>query len=276
MQGPRFYLLDTSLVSPHLTSVATGLWNVIRSTSSPNEVSDGQVLQSSYKRTSSPILFRTLSSSENQLTEASIGFAIPIRELFNGGVVWRGVVYAILMALGKCATGLWLIVPPAAGRIIAKIKKSNSSQKAPLSNDTTDTSGTDESNTSSVAASPLVPLDRDVINPVEIPHPLKKTETSNDPEAQTSPSSTHSPSRHGSFQAAVLLSVAMTTRGEIGFLIAAVAQSSGILVPSEIYLIVMWAIVLCTLAGPVGVGIITRRLAKMDEARRNQILGIWA
>ena len=232
-----------------------------------------QVLQSSYKRTSSPILFRTLSPSENQLTEASIGFAIPIRELFNGGVVWRGVVYAILMALGKCATGLWLIVPPAAGKLIAKIKTSNTSQKAQLSNDTTDTSGANESNTSSVAASPVVPLDQDVINPVETP---KKTETSNDPEAQTSPSSTLSPSRHGSFQAAVLLSVAMTTRGEIGFLIAAVAQSSGILVPSEIYLIVMWAIVLCTLAGPIGVGIITRRLAKMDEARRNQILGIWA
>jgi len=220
--------------------------------------------------------FFVLHLFDDELTEASIGFAIPIRELFEGGIVWRGIVYAILMALGKCATGLWLLVPPAAGRFIAKIKTSTLSQTVESSNNAKYITGTDESNAPSVAASPIVPLGQDTIPPSDILHPVLTPELSSDSEAQRGPASAHSSPKHGTFQAAILLSVAMTTRGEIGFLIAAVAQSSGILVPSEIYLIVMWAIVLCTLAGPVGVGIITRRLAGMDPARRNQILGIWA
>lgn len=41
---------------------------------------------------------------------ASIGFAIPLRSLFGGMVVWKGFVYAGLMALAKAAAGLWLVV----------------------------------------------------------------------------------------------------------------------------------------------------------------------
>ena len=40
---------------------------------------------------------------------ASIGFAIPIRDLFNRGVVWRGLVYTVLMLFGKLLTGVWLL-----------------------------------------------------------------------------------------------------------------------------------------------------------------------
>ncbi|KAJ5646103.1 Sodium/hydrogen exchanger family-domain-containing protein [Penicillium lividum] len=40
---------------------------------------------------------------------ASIGFAIPITEMFQGSVVWRGVIYALLMVFGKMLTGLWLV-----------------------------------------------------------------------------------------------------------------------------------------------------------------------
>lgn len=177
------------------------------------------------------------------------------------------------MALGKCATGLWLIVPPAAGRFIAKIKTPRASENFELTKHLRTQA---QSNVSSVAISAVRASGDDAITTSEVPSPVDTSQLPPDSEAQTTSSSANPSSEHGSFQAALLLSVAMTTRGEIGFLIAAVAQSSGILVPTEIYLIVMWAIVLCTLAGPVGVGIIVRRLGRMPPARRNQILGIWA
>ncbi|KAB8236492.1 uncharacterized protein BDW43DRAFT_308173 [Aspergillus alliaceus] len=36
---------------------------------------------------------------------ASVGFAIPITEMFTGKIVWRGIVYAILMTFGQLITG---------------------------------------------------------------------------------------------------------------------------------------------------------------------------
>ena len=75
---------------------------------------------------------------------------------------------------------------------------------------------------------------------------------------------------HGRIYPALLLSLAMTTRGEIGFLIAAVAESSGLLLPEDVYLIVQWGIVLCTLGGPIGVGLVVRRI-RQGKA----VLGGW-
>lgn len=40
---------------------------------------------------------------------ASIGFAIPISKMFTGHVVWRGMVYALLMAFAKLLCGLCLV-----------------------------------------------------------------------------------------------------------------------------------------------------------------------
>ncbi|THW74105.1 Sodium/hydrogen exchanger, partial [Aureobasidium pullulans] len=40
---------------------------------------------------------------------ASIGFSIPIAQMFRGTIVWRGIVYTILMILGKLACGLVLV-----------------------------------------------------------------------------------------------------------------------------------------------------------------------
>jgi hypothetical protein len=66
--------------------------------------------------------------------------------------------------------------------------------------------------------------------------------------------------------------MAMTTRGEIGFLIAAVAQTAGVITPEEVYLVINWGIVLCTLMGPIGVGIIVRRIEKVGK---EEVLGGW-
>ena len=80
-----------------------------------------------------------------------------------------------------------------------------------------------------------------------------------------------------SIYAAVLLGLAMTTRGEIGFLVAAVAQSAGVLQPPDVYIVIMWAIILCTLLGPIGVGLIARKIKGVATTESNKIaiLGKW-
>jgi hypothetical protein len=61
----------------------------------------------------------------------------------------------------------------------------------------------------------------------------------------------------------LLLGSAMVARGEIGLLISQVAftasstieQESEKLLPEDLFLVVTWAIVLCTVIGPVGVSL---------------------
>jgi hypothetical protein len=91
---------------------------------------------------------------------------------------------------------------------------------------------------------------------------------------------------------AAVLGTAMTARGEIGFLIASLAETTGVFgsdistepsQSSEIYLIATWAIVLCTIIGPLVVGTLVRRIRRLDRdlvinggsGREQGPLGIW-
>jgi hypothetical protein len=77
---------------------------------------------------------------------------------------------------------------------------------------------------------------------------------------------------------ALLIGFAMVARGEIGFLIASLSQSTGTLelqnrdeslVQSpndEVFLVIIWAVVLCTIAGPLGVGIIVKKASSSISA----------
>ena len=77
----------------------------------------------------------------------------------------------------------------------------------------------------------------------------------------------------------------MTARGEIGFLVIAFASSNGIFgsdPSSEIFLVVTWAIVLCTIAGPISVGLLVRRVRRLEgevkrgrAGREKNVLGVW-
>jgi Kef-type K+ transport system membrane component KefB len=71
----------------------------------------------------------------------------------------------------------------------------------------------------------------------------------------------------------LILGSAMVARGEIGFLIAGLAEGTGVFTPeigvsgnvasnspSQIYLVVIWAIVMCTILGPITVGYLVRRV----------------
>ncbi len=97
---------------------------------------------------------------------------------------------------------------------------------------------------------------------------------------------------------ALIISLAMVARGEIGFLIASLASSTGSLTiqkgnpeksepgykNQDVFLVVIWAIFLCTLVGPIGVGLVVRKLRKESSRRieitpaeaRQLILGSWA
>lgn len=80
----------------------------------------------------------------------------------------------------------------------------------------------------------------------------------------------------------------MVARGEIGFLVASLAESDGIFAEfgdntnqgsSEMYLVVIWAITLCTIVGPICVGTVVRRVKALQAQRvhsgMEDPLGVW-
>ncbi|KAK0484938.1 sodium-hydrogen antiporter [Armillaria novae-zelandiae] len=121
---------------------------------------------------------------------ASIGAALPIRTLgsVHGShrVVWRGIIYSLLMGVAKAVVGVWMLVWP----------------------------------------------ERD-----GGPHILTI------------------------IQSATLLGIAMVARGEIALIVAEIARP--ILGDDEPFAVVVWAILLNTVGGAVGVGLVLR--ARMDK-----------
>lgn len=151
--------------------------------------------------------------------------------MFRGPILWQGVVYSILMALGKLFCGLWLL------RLSKSPTQHNDTKKK-----------------------------KRIAIPI---------------------------SRPKSLYPAAILGSAMIARGEIGFLISALAATKGIFngenkdvgaqtEESEIYLIVTWGILLCTIAGPVALGFLVKRVRRLQgrepgtEGGKEDPLGIWA
>ncbi|PBL03117.1 hypothetical protein ARMGADRAFT_1003913 [Armillaria gallica] len=129
---------------------------------------------------------------------ASIGAALPIRSLgsVHGShkVVWRGIIYSLLMGVAKAAVGVWMLVWP----------------------------------------------ERD-----DGPHILTI------------------------MQSATLLGTAMVARGEIALIVAEIARP--IFGDDEPFAVVVWAILLNTVGGAVGVGLVLR--ARMDKPSRRSSAG---
>ncbi|KAL4760373.1 uncharacterized protein BDW70DRAFT_150926 [Aspergillus foveolatus] len=177
---------------------------------------------------------------------ASIGFAIPITEMFQGRVVWRGFVYALLMTFGKMCTGLWLVrgCPLSGLTTFARILKASLSY---------------------------------VTSCLRRPPKSQSEKSTNAQRAEH---------REPSLYPASILSLAMVARGEIGYLIASLAESNGIFGTnsqgsSETYLVVVWAISLCTLIGPISVRTLVKRVKTLQRQRENSNtggadpLGVW-
>lgn len=232
---------------------------------------------------------------------ASIGFSIPITRMFSGRVIWRGLVYTILMTFGKMICGLWLMrftpMPRAKG-----ISKTVASVKFPAfgfaRSDARNLGPTDEN---SAPADPSV-------DPNQRPLPAVMRQSSSSrhrspaivgpgqsepaddasapdtrPAANTARKGATLP-RPKSLYPAAILGSAMVARGEIGFLISSVAESSGVFGQggnTEEFLVVTWAILLCTLIGPITVGLLVKRVRRLQQIERMKAdgqedpLGIW-
>lgn len=84
----------------------------------PDSSSDGSVdvyekfYQQAVERVLKPFffvspLFFPCTPSDRLTIQASVGFSIPISQMFAGPVVWRGIIYTMLMMLGKVVCGAW-------------------------------------------------------------------------------------------------------------------------------------------------------------------------
>ncbi|KAJ5187266.1 hypothetical protein N7449_010260 [Penicillium cf. viridicatum] len=215
---------------------------------------------------------------------ASIGFAIPITKMFSGQVVWRGIIYAMLMAIGKMITGLWLVrfSPSPVSGLISIVKKPFIHARSYCASPR---SISRKSNQKKKA--PQRPATQDDSANVLTPDNAKnEPQSTNRPPASTSRPDSHIslPPKPKSLYPPSILGLAMVSRGEVGYLIASIAESQGIFSsessegPSEIYLVVIWAISLCTLIGPILVGTLVKRVKKLQQLKGDMgsdPLGVW-
>ncbi|OBT49944.1 hypothetical protein VE04_09643 [Pseudogymnoascus sp. 24MN13] len=212
---------------------------------------------------------------------ASIGFAIPVTDMFSGSVVWRGIVYTILMLFAKLVTGLWLIrLDISLMKVIPMGVRSSIFGGGKAKKEVGSTAGAPDTHE-------LQPQgDASVRPPTEENTTAKNQKT--EPSSVRSTETLTKPRNPRSLYPAAMLGTAMTARGEIGFLIASIAETTGLFASSprpsngssEIYLVVTWAIVLCTIIGPLGVGTLVKRVRRLQSERAktpgaSDPLGIW-
>ena len=226
-----------------------------------------------------PVLHRVF----QPLFFASIGFAIPITKLFTEPIIWRGIIYTVLMLFGKLVTGLWLVRFP--GPLCPKFFSFLSEIKDRIM--MSDKSANKKAG-HKVATSQAEGLGS-VKGGVQLDNLSEHTpETSGTPPAPTTVNEgrrivkVKHINRPLSLYPAALLGTAMTARGEIGFLIASLAETTGVFSSSssspssssttttttsssEIYLITTWAIVLCTIIGPLSVGTLVKRVRRLES-----------
>ncbi|KAL4804990.1 Sodium/hydrogen exchanger family-domain-containing protein [Aspergillus unguis] len=218
---------------------------------------------------------------------ASIGFAIPITEMFHGTVVWRGFVYAILMTFGKMCTGLWLVrFLPVSGlatfvrALTAPLRYAKSCLRT--------SKPKDKKGHKEKAQRPEQGEEMTQTNKASPSEPVSGNQDETTSQQQPQHHSSSAPPKPKSLYPASILSLAMVARGEIGYLIASLAESNQIFgqtepgTSSETYLVVVWAISLCTLVGPISVGSLVRRVKSLQQQRERagagaagDPLGVW-
>ncbi|UNI24328.1 hypothetical protein JDV02_010084 [Purpureocillium takamizusanense] len=238
----------------------------------------------------------------------SIGFSIPIARMFSGNALWKGIVYAILMCIAKLTCGLWLVrfpgVVPGIKACIKQLKlehrKASPAQDAATelqqrhpgdipetqnqATEPQDAAGSSSTTGEGEASHDASAGDDCSIG--EVRHSEGTTSGETQPrDRNTSPH----PLKPLSLYPAAIMGCAMVARGEIGFLISSVAQSHGVFGRSgsdggsEIFLAVTWAIVLCTILGPLCTGLLVRRVKSLESGRNGgqaggqskDVLGAW-
>ena len=225
--------------------------------------------------------------------------------MFTGTVLWRGIVFTILMLIGKLVTGIWLIrIAAPSGTRATKIKPFLKQLNIPQWSclglarcghnlEPEGGSTAEDPGSKAVRNVPFTLTTDGERSPRQSIHrlPYSVSLQSSSSVMPIAPEATASTTKSRSLYPASILGTAMMARGEIGFLIAAVAESKGTFTsPGEsaaqdgsgsiIYLVVIWAVVLCTVIGPVSVGLLVKRVQRLQRRRREHgggedPLGVW-
>ncbi|KAG6088796.1 hypothetical protein E4U30_000193 [Claviceps sp. LM220 group G6] len=245
---------------------------------------------------------------------ASIGFSIPITKMFSGDIVWKGFVYAMLMILAKLACGIWLVrismSLPASWKTAAKsarqilclvvMPRLGFGRKKSSITDKKRRAASAKKSVTNPTPQTSVGLTCAADNPPRTGSPVTTQaedagENNNGNGAATSNGQggrdaiTQATPKPRSLYPASIIGCAMVARGEIGFLISSIAESndifsssSGRSSTSDLFLIVTWAIVLCTILGPLAVGLLVRRVRRLqNNVKRDgqtvprDVLGVW-
>lgn len=282
-------------VAPHHESTPATASVDNTETSTLTEHPDDCSAQRIYEKYYSPVIESFL----RPLFFASIGFAIPITKMFTGPVIWRGLVFTILMIFAKLVCGLWLVrfAPMPRGKAIASALPSMHSLTFGLLG----TAGTraEKTDRGEQTQSDSIPLPR-----LRTPGTFQNSNSLRDstgmepnrrlPDSSSLAQNTRvganitrkrsALTKPKSLYPAAILGSAMVARGEIGFLISSVAEANGVYGEggnTEEFLIVTWAILLCTLIGPITVGLLVKRVKRLQQDERRKSvgkedpLGIW-
>lgn len=219
--------------------------------------------------------------------------------MFKGNVVWRGIIYALLMMFGKLITGIWLvrfslhplsIFANGLKRPFSRIRlfctptgvEKERKGKQHNQNEAPTQSMQESTGASNNQANTQLKNRGSSSNQGPVGQPKSQEE----PRAETTGtiSTGTFPPKPKSLYPPSILGLAMVARGEIGYLIASLAQSQDMFASgssgeiSEIYLVIIWAISICTLIGPICVGTLVKRVKKLQEMRGNSgsdPLGVW-
>ncbi|GAA5891857.1 hypothetical protein JCM8208_002914 [Rhodotorula glutinis] len=184
---------------------------------------------------------------------ASIGFSLPFLDLWTGARIWRGIVYAVLMTLGKVVAGAPILVVDALrGRGTERHEQPRELERVG------ELVGNGEGERGASTAAEKVgrssPLDGTLESPAV------------DERARAERSSFFAET----LPAAAFVGLALVARGEIGILVLQLAYSSATesaaagstatpVLTEDSYLVGIWAVALCTVAGPIAFGALVRR-----------------
>lgn len=199
--------------------------------------------------------------------------------MFDGSIVWKGIVYTILMMVGKLLCGIWLLRTPFVSCPPIKLTAFMKHPRLQMSHFW-----------GRVLEQPKVSRG---LTPTPAGRPQESPTFQPSHETATQAAVPHSDpvdAKPRSIYPATIIGCAMTARGEIGFLISSIAESKKIFSStqadsgknSEIFLIVTWAIMLCTIIGPLSLGLIVRRVRQLQHGAerdgrpvRKDVLGVW-
>lgn len=207
-----------------------GLVLSVLSTVAQKTCSDSKTFEQTYKHTIEQIQLYLL----RPLFFASIGYAIPVRSLFTGRILWQGVCYTLVGIFSKLVCGIFVIL----SHTFTRWRRSKARRPG------TSSFGEDTSSTLVKGVHPARPVTT---------FPPKKA--------------SNKPSTPSLLPVSALLGSAMVARGEISLLILNLArEASPELMPDRLFYIAIWATLLCTIVGPLTVGITVKRMKHSDKA----------